>query len=144
MPRNRARPSDDGDFAPLRDNVGGPLVFDGRRDPGERQYLLERDVERRSCEWAERRGWFHRKYKGPGRRSHPDRLFIFRSLVIFVEFKRRGKEPTELQWKEHRKMRAHGADVVWVDDIEDFKAVILDRESRVLQRARALCGAVAP
>ena len=47
---------------------------------------------------------------------------------MFIEFKRPGKEPAELQWNEIREMRAHGADVLWLSDAEDFLAVIRARE----------------
>ena len=35
-----------------------------------------------------------------------------------------GKEPTELQFREIREMREHGAVVYWLDSIDDFKAVL--------------------
>jgi hypothetical protein len=43
---------------------------------------------------------------GPGRRSHSDYLFPRKGAFLFIEFKRPGKEPAELQWKEIREMRA--------------------------------------
>lgn len=89
---------------------------------------LERDIEDAAVRWARLRGWFTRKYKGPGRRSHPDRLFVRRGVVIWIEFKRLGKEPTELQWKEIREMQAHGAIVYWVDCLEDAKAILAAHE----------------
>lgn len=89
---------------------------------------LEADIEAATIGWAERRGWFQRKYKGPGRRSHPDRLFIRHGTVLWIEFKRAGKEPTDLQWREIRKMLAHGALVFWVDNLDDAKAVLAAHE----------------
>ena len=73
---------------------------------------------------ARRRGWFARRYKGPGRRSHPDYLFAYRGRVLFIEFKLPGNEPTDLQWVEIREMLSHGLSVLWLDSIDDFEAVL--------------------
>ena len=93
-----------------------------------REYRLEKDLERTGVSWARARGWFVRKYRGPGRRSHPDDLFIYRGAVLWIEFKLPGNEPTELQWIEIREMIAHGAIVYWIDDIDDLKAVLTAHE----------------
>jgi Holliday junction resolvase len=88
------------------------------------EFRLERDLQDAAVRWARSRGWFARRYKGPGRRSHPDYLFIRRAIVLWIEFKLPGKEPTGLQWREIREMTAHGANVVWLDSLEDFQAVL--------------------
>jgi hypothetical protein len=98
------------------------------------EYVTEKAIEKPSVAAARLRGWFVRKYKGPGRRSHPDDLFAKGGVIFWVEFKRPGKEPTELQWIEIRAMQAAGLDVVWLSDRDDFMAVLRDRESRLLQR----------
>ena len=97
---------------------------------GNKWYELEKDLEDDAVGWARRRGWYSRKYRSAGRRSAPDRIFIRDGRVLFVEFKRPGEEPIPLQFEEHTQLQAVGADVVWVDSIEDFKAVIRDRENR--------------
>lgn len=89
---------------------------------------LERDIEDACGRWAKARGWFHRKYKGPGRRSHPDRLFIRNTVCVWIEFKRKGKEPTELQWQEINAMKAAGANVYWTDNLEGAKAILASHE----------------
>jgi hypothetical protein len=48
--------------------------------------------------------------------------------VVWIEFKRKGKEPTELQWREIRLMLGAGLNVYWVDDLEDAKAVLATHE----------------
>ena len=90
----------------------------------ETEYGLERDLEGACGRVAKTAGWFHRKYKGPGRRSHPDRLFARGGLVFWVEFKRRGEQPTELQWLEICAMRAAGLDVYWTDNRYEFENIL--------------------
>jgi hypothetical protein len=45
-----------------------------------------------------------------------------------VEFKAPGKEPTPLQWLEIADMRAHGATVFVIDNIEEFKRHLHSQE----------------
>jgi Holliday junction resolvase len=90
----------------------------------ESEFRLEKDLQKAAVRWAREAGWFARRYKGPGRRSHPDYLFIRRGVVVWVEFKLPGNEPTELQHEEIGKMLAHGATVYWLDDFADFKAIL--------------------
>lgn len=92
------------------------------------EFRLERDLEKACDNYARRRGWFTRKYKGPGRRSHPDRLFARRGRVFWVEFKLPGKEPTELQWLEIQAMHEAGLDVIWLDNKADFITELEARE----------------
>lgn len=102
--------------------------FTAARDIGNKLYELEADLEKDAIKFARHRGWFSRKYKGPGRRSHPDRLFAKAGKIFWVEFKRWPAEPTELQWEEIGAMRAVGLDVLFIDSIEDFYACLLQRE----------------
>ena len=88
----------------------------------------EKDLEDAAVRWARARGWFTRKYRTVGRRSAPDRLFIRNGVVLFVEFKRAGAQPTELQRIEIAAMRAAGALVVWLDDLADLQAVLSAHE----------------
>lgn|GEM_PF-2420081 len=69
-------------------------------------------------------GIFHRKYKGPGRRSHPDRLFAKGGRALWIEFKLPGNTPTELQWLEIRAMRAAGLRVTWTSSRRGFKKIL--------------------
>lgn len=88
------------------------------------EFSLEKDLEKACCRLAKRRGWFERKYKGPGRRAHPDRLFAKNGVVFWVEFKLPGKEPTGLQWIEIKAMRAAGLSVEWTDTYEGFENIL--------------------
>lgn len=91
-------------------------------------FRFEKELQAACVRLARARGWFARRYKGPGRRSHPDYLFAKSGCVLWVEFKLPGKEPTPLQHLEHVDMLAHGLNVVWLDSIDDFRAVFNFRE----------------
>ena len=91
-------------------------------------YALERDLEDDATKLARKRGWFSRKYRSAGRRSQPDRLFIRNGVCFWVEFKRLGNEPSPAQWEEINAMLQAGADVLWIDSIEDFRACLIARE----------------
>lgn len=41
--------------------------------------------------------------------------------VLFIEFKKDGKEPTQQQLDRHDELRECGIEVVWVDNIDDAK-----------------------
>lgn len=91
-------------------------------------FELEIDLEKKAVKWARARGWYSRKYKSQGRRAAPDRIFIRKGRTFFVEFKRLGNAPTDQQWEEIGDLVEAGADVVWIDSIEDFKACLMGRE----------------
>lgn len=88
----------------------------------------EADLEDKAVKWARVRGWYCRKYRTAGRRAAPDRIFIRGGHVLFVEFKRAGNLPTDQQRDELRQLHEAGADAIWLDSIEDFKACLLSRE----------------
>ncbi|WHM53106.1 holliday-junction resolvase/ endonuclease [Xanthomonas phage XAP3] len=92
------------------------------------QLVRESKVEKRCCEYATGRGWWVSKFTAPGKKAVPDRLFIRNGVVLFVEFKRPGKEPTVQQAHRHKQMRENGANVTWTDNFEDFKNYIISFE----------------
>lgn len=95
----------------------------------EKTFRLERDLEGAAGRLAEAAGWFHRKYKGPGRRSHPDRLFAkWERKPFWIEFKLPGNEPTELQWLEIQAMHVAGLCVYWTDNLNEFKEILSAHE----------------
>ena len=88
---------------------------------------LEKDIEKRVCDYAKSLGIIHYKFTSPARRSVPDRMFILPGgQVFFIEFKRKGKEPTEAQLVEIDKIRKQGAKVLVIDDVAQGKAYVLD------------------
>ncbi len=85
-------------------------------------------VETPACAWMKGRGWYHKKYKSIGSRSAPDRIFAKEGYVFFCEFKAPNKKPTDKQADEHKKMRKFGLEVLVCDDLEDFKAFVIQFE----------------
>jgi hypothetical protein len=81
--------------------------------------MLEKDIERKACEWAKSQGWLVYKFTSPNRRSVPDRLFIREGRVVFIEFKRPGGRLTEMQRREIRKLQLHGIKAEVAYSVED-------------------------
>lgn len=86
---------------------------------------LEKDIEKKVCDFAKTLGMLAYKFTSPARRSVPDRLFVVPGgRVFFVEFKRKGKKPSPAQEAEIAKLRGKGATVHVVDNVLDGKRVI--------------------
>lgn len=101
--------------------------------------MREKDIESWSCTHAKNNGWWHRKFKSPGKRSAPDRIFakerdLAGAWIFFVEFKATGERATDLQKEEHKIMRAKGMTVYVCDSREGFKEILMHEE-------RLRCGA---
>lgn len=77
------------------------------------------DFLSRLCE--ERRIYQH---KNTGRNGIPDRLLIYNGRHWFLELKRPGEHPTELQSAVARELRAHGAVTLWADSQDAVSAVV--------------------
>jgi hypothetical protein len=90
-----------------------------------RGFRLEKDLQEACVRWARSEGWLARRYSAPGRRSSPDYFFAKHGQCVWIEFKLPGKKPTELQEIEIRTMRAAGLTVYWIDNIDDFRACLL-------------------
>lgn len=88
------------------------------------EQLLERELEKKCKDWARSRGWWARKFTSPAHRSSPDDIFAKGGVVLFVEFKRAGKQPTPLQQHEHEVMRSFGLTVQVIDTVFDFHRLL--------------------
>ncbi|WP_027533842.1 hypothetical protein [Bradyrhizobium sp. WSM3983] len=86
--------------------------------------MIESEIENAVCERAQANGWLVRKFKYIGRRAAADRLFIRGGRVVFIEFKQKGKLPRPGQDREHLRLKAHGAEVHVIDNIEDGLEVL--------------------
>ena len=87
--------------------------------------MLEKDIERRVCDYAKRRNVLPYKFTSPNRAAVPDRLFVAPGgRIWFCEFKREGEKPTEPQKREHDRLRAQGAIVFVVDNVESGQIMI--------------------
>lgn len=86
---------------------------------------LEKDIEKRVCDYAKSLGMLCYKFTSPSRRSVPDRMFITKTgVVFFIEFKRKGQKPTASQMAEIEKIFKRGVRVLIVDDVAYGKAVV--------------------
>lgn len=85
---------------------------------------LESGIESGIRDYALVRGWMALKFVSPGQTGVPDRLFIRRGRHVFMEVKKLDERPTEKQEAKHREMREHGAEVHWVDNLDDAKAIL--------------------
>lgn len=89
---------------------------------------LEKDIERKVALFARSHKWIFRKFRSFNKRGVTDKIFITpKGVVIFVEFKRRGKKPTALQAREHDLLRNQNCTVWVIDDIDKGKDLILDQ-----------------
>lgn len=60
--------------------------------------------------------WIHFGHEGC-----PDRIAINQGKTFFIEVKKPGQKPSDVQKKEHDLLRIAGAYVILTDSIEDFK-----------------------
>lgn len=85
----------------------------------------EGKIEKAVKEYAARKKFYVRKFKSPGNRGVPDKLFISpRGETFFIEFKDPKGKLSELQKDEIFQIRKRGAIVYVVDSIEHGKAII--------------------
>lgn len=86
---------------------------------------LERDIEKKVCEYSRSLGMLCYKFTSPSRRSVPDRMFITgMGVVWFAEFKRKGCKPTPAQEVEIAKIKATGVEVFVIDNVEEGKFIV--------------------
>ncbi len=79
--------------------------------------MLESQLEGKAVAEAKRRGILTYKFSSPSNRGVPDRIFIWRGKVFFIEFKAPGKTPTALQEREHDRINRQGVPVFIADDL---------------------------
>ncbi len=90
----------------------------------EERKLSESKIEKKAVQWARDHGWFSRKYKAPGRIGVQDRIFVKGGRVIFIEYKRIGKEPTGLQCDDAEALKKHGGEVWWVNTVRGTQLIL--------------------
>ena len=88
----------------------------------------ESQVEQRIIDRAKEHKGTAYKFTSPGRRSVPDRLVVCACIPLelrplFIEAKRPGKDATDPQKREHRKLRDRGATVFVADDYNIVDAI---------------------
>ena len=87
--------------------------------------MLERDIERKVCDYAKEKGFLVYKFTSPNRAAVPDRMFVHpNGRIFFTEFKASGKKPTPAQEREHTRLKGHNVQVFVVDNVEAGRLVI--------------------
>ena len=86
--------------------------------------MLEKQIESKVSEYAKRKGILSFKFNSMSSRSVPDRIFIAKDIVFFIEFKRLGCKPTAKQALTISQFIEHGIAVYVVDNVESGKEVI--------------------
>jgi hypothetical protein len=80
--------------------------------------MSESAIERTVCNKAKLAGWLVRKCKWIGRNGAPDRLFAKGGRMVWIEFKRAGKDAEAHQIREHKRMSKAGLEVHVCDNVE--------------------------
>ena len=83
----------------------------------------ESTIEKACCGIAKDLGFENIKL---GQNGWPDRLFIGHGFHLFVEFKRKGRVPTELQKSKIDRLIRSGSTAVVMDDVESFEKWITE------------------
>ena len=91
--------------------------------------MRESLIEKKVSDYAKEQGLLTYKFSSPSQRGVPDRIFIGKSNVFFIEFKSPGKTPTNLQWSIINKFKDMNITTYVCDGVEQGKQII-DREKR--------------
>jgi hypothetical protein len=86
---------------------------------------LEKQIEAKIVQHVKALGGLAFKFTSPAHPGVPDRLLVFPgNVVIFMEVKRKGNKPTDLQVREMENLMGRGCNVTWVDSVEEAKEFI--------------------
>lgn len=77
------------------------------------------------------RGWSQRKVAYEGRAGAPDRMILAPGILFFIECKRPGAKPTEVQDREHERLRRSGAAVYVCDSEESVRYVFRHVDTQI-------------
>jgi hypothetical protein len=84
----------------------------------------ESELQSDILDFAHIRRWFAQKIEFKGRTGGEDLVCIRDGRTIWIEVKREGEEARMKQEKVAREMRAHGAEVFLVDNMEDARRIL--------------------
>ena len=78
----------------------------------------EAKFEKRLIDHAAKFGWWTKKLVAADRTGDPDRLFLRKGRVVFLELKDKDERPERKQLRRMDDIRKHGGDVHWTDNFE--------------------------
>jgi len=70
--------------------------------------MLEKTIERAVCTWANTHGILAIKFTPDGSTGWPDRIFLYKGKVLFIEFKAPGKAERPAQAHRRQQLQAQG------------------------------------
>jgi len=84
------------------------------------------EIEQDVCDYARKAyGMLTFKFNSMGRRGVPDRILITQQgLIMFIEFKATGEEPTPPQLRTIAKLVDYNCEAAWCNDVERGKALV--------------------
>lgn len=90
--------------------------------------MRESKIEKAVCDYAAIQGWDNIKII---KRGYPDRQFLQKKYVFFIEFKRKGEAMRLLQQTISQRLISQGFHVFTCDDIEQGKRLIDEETGRL-------------
>jgi len=81
--------------------------------------LRESTIENAVVRYAKKHGVRSIKLAGSHDRGKPDREFLYKGKILFIEFKRAGAKPTPLQLKWRDELTNEGFTSYIIDNIKD-------------------------
>ncbi len=86
--------------------------------------MLEKVIEKRVCDYATDKGVMVRKNEVRTFIGRPDRVFHYKGLTWYIEFKAQGKKASPAQVREIQKLTDQSIPAYVVDNIEDGKTIV--------------------
>lgn len=88
--------------------------------------MRESKIEKEVSRYAKDKGWLTYKFKSPGQRGVPDKIFMRNGIMFLIEFKATGKSLRKLQEYVASKIIKQGGFPVYKapKSIEDGKIII--------------------
>lgn len=86
--------------------------------------MLEKTIEQAVVNYAKKLGFLTFKFSSPSNRGVPDRIFIKKGKIFFIEFKKPNGKLRKLQEHVISSFLAEKVDVYVIDDIEKGKKII--------------------
>ncbi len=86
--------------------------------------MIESKVERTIVKYAKSKGWLVFKFVSPANKGVPDRIFIKRGYIVFIEFKKPGEDLNDLQFYIYQQLKINCCDIFVVDNISEGKKII--------------------
>lgn len=86
--------------------------------------MLEKEIETKIVKYAKSQNVLSFKMNSVTSKGLPDRMFIAKRSIFFIEFKRLGAKPTKLQFYMISQLKHYNCKVYVIDDIEKGKRII--------------------